>query len=678
MATRLGIDVGGTFTDLVFYDHDTGEFWADKRPTTPGEIWKGIRDVIDASVPAERFAATDYFLHGTTVGINAVLERRGARVGLLTTEHFRDVLEMRRGEREHMLDLQAKIPPPIVPRRLRRGIRERVLVDGTVLTELEPQDVLDALEVFQAEDVASIAIAFLHAYANPAHELEAARLLREAGFEGAISLSHQVSGEYREYERTTTTVVDAYVRPSFSTYLDDLDRTLGERGFHGERLVTRSGGGAMTFREAQERPFETIMSGPVAGAVGAAELCRMLGLPSGITADVGGTSTDCTLIIDGEAAFTFQGEVDGLPLQAPWVDVRSIGAGGGSIAHLDPGGLLRVGPRSAGAVPGPVSYGRGGTEPTVTDAAAVLGMLGAGKLAGGVTIDLEAAREAFAALQEPLELDTDHIAQGVMRIAAAAMAEAIRSITVERGHDPRGSALIMFGGAGGMFGTLLAEELENDTVIIPPFAGNFSAWGLLGQDVVRSTAVTSINRLTPEGLASANAALAGLFARLEGREGVSSHGAVREVHADLRYANQEHTLTVKVPCDADGAIALEADQLAELFTDAHQTAFGHVADAAAELVSVRATLRTALPRKGAVAAETGHGGPVTVDEVIEAYSFAAGERVEFSIVDRAQLSAGATLAGPAIVVEGTATTYVDAGFHLEVHELGALLIRRSS
>jgi N-methylhydantoinase A len=674
LATRLGIDVGGTFTDLVFFDEESGRLWADKRPTTPGAIWEGIRDVIDAAVPPDRLEATEFFLHGTTVGINAVLERRGAQVGLLTTEHFRDILEMRRGEREHMFDLTAQIPPPIVPRHLRLGVRERVMVDGTEVTPLDERSVLDALAVCRREGVDSIAIVFLHSYANPEHERAAERILREAGFEGEISLSHQVSGEQREYERTMTTVIDAYVKPRFNTYLEDLDGVLSERQFHGERLVTRSGGGAMTFAEARRRCFETIMSGPVAGAVGAAELCRMLSLPSGITADVGGTSTDCTLINDGEAVFSFEGEVDGLPLQAPWVDVRSIGAGGGSIAYVDQGGLLRVGPRSAGAVPGPVSYGRGGTEPTVTDAAAVLGMLGEGKLAGGVTIDIEAARRAIEPLAAALSSDVQHVAQGIMRIAAVAMAEAVRSITVERGHDPRAAALIMFGGAGGMFGTLVGSELETKTIVIPPYAGNFSAWGLLGQDVVRTASTTAIGPLTEGGLVEANQTFEGLFAELDRRTASMISAAVREGHLDMRYVNQDHSLTVPVPIDDEGKVTASAESLATRFADQHETTFGHRADAPVEVVAVRATYRTLLPRRTApeVSASESAGPPTK----LPAYSFERGEVREFAMLARDALGPDDTVEGPAILFEGTATTYVDDGYVVRMHPTGALLIDR--
>ena len=383
MATRIGVDIGGTFTDLIYYDDVSGESLVAKVPTTPDNPDEGVVTAIGQAVPADRVKAAEYFLHGTTVGINALLQRRGAVVGLLATEGFRDILEIRRGDREEMYNLFWTPPPPLVPRRLRRPVKERVRANGEIHIAQETADVREALSVFESEDVDAIAIAYMNAYANPVHEIEAERELRAAGFEGEISVSHRVSGEYREYERTTTTVIDAFVRPRMIHYLRRLDEELANVGFVGRLLITRSGGGSMTFAEAEERPFETIMSGPVAGAEGAGELARSLGIDNLITADVGGTSFDTCLVSGGRPQLMYEGMVVGLPVQTPWVDVRSIGAGGGSIAYIDVGGLLQVGPQSAGADPGPASYGRGGTEPTVTDCALSLGMLGEGKLASG-------------------------------------------------------------------------------------------------------------------------------------------------------------------------------------------------------------------------------------------------------------------------------------------------------
>lgn len=673
MATRLGVDVGGTFTDLIFYDDETGEIRVGKEPTTPSAPEEGVLAAIAAAVPSERLAVAAYFLHGTTVGLNSLLTRTGAVVGLLCTRGFRDILEMARGDRGDPYDLFWRAPAPLVPRRLRLPVTERIRANGAVWTPFDPAGVHEAVQVFQAEGVTSVAVAFMNAYANPAHELAAEAALREAGFAGEISLSHHVSGEYREYERTCTTVIDAYVRPRMTRYLQALDARLRDAGFAGTPIVTRSGGGAMTFAEAEERPFETIMSGPVAGAEGAGELARRLDLGDVITADVGGTSFDTCLVTGGRAQLMYQGEVEGLPVQTPWVDVRSIGAGGGSLAHVDIGGLLRVGPASAGAVPGPACYGRGGTQATVTDAAFALGMLGEGKLASGLGLDGDKARAALAPLAERLGFTVEEAARGIMTIAAANMANAIREITIERGQDPRTAKLMPFGGAGPLFGTLLARELEIKEIVLPPYAGNFSAWGLLGADLTQTAARTRIMRLSDEAVGIADGILGEMFGTLAAR--AAGREAVQEIGLDMRYAGQEHTLTVAVP--GGPAIAADAAAIRAAFDADYERTFGHVMDEEVEIVSLRATMRTALPRR---AGDEGAGGAASGGAAgaargsIQAWSFTRGATLAFAIVQRDAIGPEG-LAGPAIVLEDTATTYLDADFHARPAAGGILVIR---
>jgi N-methylhydantoinase A len=656
MATRLGVDVGGTFTDLIFYDDETGEIHVAKEPTTPAAPEEGVLSAAGKAVSEQGLHAAQYFLHGTTVGLNSLLTRTGAVVGLLATRGFRDILEIARGDRAEPYNLFWRQSPPLVPRRLRLPVTERIRANGDVFTPFEQDDVRSALEAFREEGVESVAVAFMNAYANPAHEAAAERALRELGFEGEISLSHEVSGEYREYERTATTVIDAYVRPRMAQYLRALEEGLRRAGFSGTCIVTRSGGGAMTFSEAEERPFETIMSGPVAGAEGAGELCRRLELGEVITADVGGTSFDTCLVTDGRPELMYEGEVVGLPVQTSWVDVRSIGAGGGSIAFVDVGGLLRVGPRSAGAVPGPACYGRGGTEPTVTDAALVLGMLGEGRLAGGIGLDRDQAEEALAPLAGELAFSPDEVARGIMTIAAANMASAIRAITIERGRDPRAARLMTFGGAGPLFATLLARELDVREIVVPPYAGNFSAWGLLGADLTQTAARTRITKLDDEAVGVANEVISELFAEVESRSS-ERDGAVREIAFDMRYAGQEHTLTVAIP--GHGRIEAGAEQIRERFTADYDRTFGHTMEEVVEIVAYRATVRTPLARRAAeqLAASSGDGPPGS----IEAWSFTRGERMRFPVVQRAALDESG-ISGPAIVLEDTATTFLDADF----------------
>jgi N-methylhydantoinase A len=670
VATRLGVDVGGTFTDLVFFDDESGVFRVGKEPTTPEAPEDGVLASIGASVPEDGVTAARYFLHGTTVGLNSLLTRTGAVVGLLATRGFRDVLEIARGDRRDPYDLFWRQPPPLVPRYLRLPVTERISARGEVLVPLEEADIRAAFDVFAAEGVNSIAIAFMNAYANPAHELAAMSALRDLGFDAEVSLSHRVSGEYREYERTSTTVIDAYVRPRMRRYFRALERRLEAADFAGTPIVTRSGGGALTFSEAEERPFETILSGPVAGVEAGAELARRLGLGAVITADVGGTSFDTSLIIDGAPQLMFQGEVEGMPVQAPWVDVRSIGAGGGSIAEVDVGGLLKVGPASAGAVPGPACYGRGGELPTVTDAAFLLGMLGGGALASGIVLDREEAASAIAPLADRLGYDVEQAARGIMTIAAASMAGAIRAITIERGHDPRDAVLMPFGGAGPLFATLLARELEIDRIVVPPFPGNFSAWGVLTADLVRSTSRTRILPLEDEALATANGIVVELLDELSQRT-TSPRDAEPEpeVALDMRFVGQEHSLTV--PVSRGLGIATAAEELRSQFLTAYEQTFGHVIDERVQIVAVRLTLRTRLPRipASAVSSKT----PAADGAVLlPGWSFARGEMLPFRLLARDAVTE--RIAGPAILLEPTATTYLDAGFEASAGAEGELSI----
>jgi len=674
MVTRIGTDVGGTFTDLIAFDERTGTIIVGKAPSTPATPEHGVLNVVDDAAP-ELVHRADYFLHGTTVGLNALLERKGPTLGLITTIGFRDVLQIRRSSRQKSADAMWTPAEPLVGRGLRLEVGGRVLSDGTIDRPLEIGDVRRAAEVLRAQGVTSVAVALINSYANPAHEIGVEQELRAAGYNGDIALSHRVTGEYCEYERTSTTVVDAFIRPAVASYFGSLESGLAQRGFDGDCLVTKSGVGAMFFDEAVTRPFETVMSGPAAGVAGAVRLCADLGITQAITADVGGTSFDTSLIVDARPQVKYQGEIGGFPLQTSWLDVRSIGAGGGSIARVE-AGMLRVGPDSAGATPGPVSYGRGGTEPTVTDAAAVLGMLGDGRLAGGLRLDVAGAQAAVKELAGELGISVDAAAAGILRIASAAMAAAITELTTERGEDPRGAAVVAFGGAGPLFGCLLARELGASTVVVPTAAGNFSAWGLLCQDVTRSAARTFIRPLTDAGLTEARERFAELFEelRLSAKSSARLGQEVQEVAADLRYAGQEHSITVELPDDGHGHVTGLATAVADLFSDRHEQMFGHRLRLPVEIVSLRARVRTPLPPVGAVHPYAADTAPRSGERSCDAYSFARGERIPFAICDRADLEPGSRLPGPSVITEHTTITYVDEGFRADVHPSGALVI----
>jgi N-methylhydantoinase A len=675
MATRIGVDIGGTFTDLIFYDDVTGEVHVAKTATTPQALEEGVLRAVRDAVPTELIGTTRFFMHGTTIGLNALLQRSGARTGLICTSGFRDILEIGRGDRPVMYDIFWRQPAPIVRRRHRVTVRERIRSDGLVLTPLFEEDVTGALSILRTAGIESIAVCLINAFANPTHELEVERLLRAGGFEGEISLSHRLSREYREYERSSTTVIDAYIRPATARYLTGLLHGLREIGFEGEVLVTRSGGGAIGATELAMRPFEAIQSGPVAGVEGAAELCRSRLWPLAITVDVGGTSFDTALISDGRPQVKHEGHIAGWPLQTPWVDVISIGAGGGSIAYAEDG-LLRVGPRSAGAVPGPACYGRGGTEPTVTDAALILGLFGDGVLNSGLRLDKNASNEALGGLAENLQMTTEQAARGVLTVANAAMAEAIREITIGQGEDPRRAKLIAFGGAGPLFCTLLATELDIEGVIVPPYAGNFSAWGLLGQDVTHETARTIFRVLESGLIDELNIELAEMFRELEREEDKSAdQDTVQRVAGfDLRYVGQEHTLTVRR--SPPGGVLTEEDLSAirSAFATEYERRFGVTLQERLEVVTIRATRRQVLPRKTQQNLLQGEATGVERAQRMSVYSFTQEEWLDFAIHERASIDDGVVLAGPALIFEPTATTYVDAGFRVTLDQSGSLSI----
>lgn len=669
VSSRFGVDIGGTFTDFVYFDGATRQTRVAKVPTTAAAPDQACIEAAMSALSDSEIHGAAHFVHGTTVGLNALIQRNGAKVGLLVTEGFRDVLEIARADRLNPFSLRAERVRPLIPRSLSLTARGRMNYKGEELQPLERADLEAALATFREQGVNAIAVCFIHAYANPAHELAAFDILRESGFDGPITLSHQVSGEHREYERASTAVIDAFVRSVMLDYLTNLDRKLRDLGFSGTSLVVRSGGGSMSFSEAHPRTFETIMSGPAAGAQGAAEIARKLGIATAITADVGGTSFDTCLVNDGRPAMLYEGNIEGMPVQAPWVDIRSIGAGGGSIAHVDPGGLLRVGPESAGARPGPACYNRGGTRPTLTDAECLLGMFGDGKLASGLVLRKDLAETAVRSVAEKIGYTPAEAARGIVVLAVTAMANAIREITVGKGIDPRTGSIMAFGGAGPLISDMLARELQIRQVVIPPHAGNFSAWGMLGADIVRSASRTRVIRAHDDAIPALNATIAELDAEI-GQRGQSIEGT-REVCLDMRYAGQEHTVSVVFELDGD-TVRLGAAEMIRMFRKEFESVYKTSWAADVEIVSTRLLVRQSLPVRNEIL--TPATGPVPTRSTCRAFSFALNGEQDFTLVDRASIRAREKIAGPAIVSEPTTTTYVDAGSVLELHETGSLII----
>jgi N-methylhydantoinase A len=680
MAARFGIDIGGTFTDFVYQDEDNGKVIVHKVPTTPENPAIGCIEAIQSGLSSSEIVQCNYFLHGSTIALNTILERNGARLGLLTTKGFRDVLELRRGDNSEYANIWWRPAPPLVPRHLRKEVDERIRADGTVVSALNVQSVLDAYEELMCDGVDGIAIVLLNSYVNPEHELRVEEILREASYCGEITLSHWISREFGEYERTSTAVVDAYVRSRVRSYLSELESGLDNAGFEGSAFVTRSGGGSLTLEEAMHRPIETINSGPAAGVSGAARIARTLSLDTIVSADVGGTSFDTAIISNGIPRMRFHSEIQGMPLQAPSIDVRSIGAGGGSIAYVDPTGALKVGPQSAGANPGPASYGLGGTQPTVTDAALVLGMLGNGEFQSGLKLDRTRAMAAFRQMASRLNLSEDDCARGVIAIMTSSISNAIREITLEQGEDAAQMSLLAFGGAGPLFACRLAENLGIHTIVIPKHAGNLSAWGLLGSDIVREASRSVFcQSLTDVSLKSLSQVLRELFVEIRQRRGRNrglSKSVRREALFDMCYRGQQYSLPVRVGFDGS-SITESVQVITERYQDEYQKIYGGVLQEAVQVPALRAIEITSLPMLEDVSPAVGSRRTSHASRgSFLAYSFHLGRETPFSLVGPEDLYSGYVDMGPAIIEDQTSTIYVDANYSIEVHSTGHLVLTR--
>jgi N-methylhydantoinase A len=671
MEDLLAVDVGGTFTDLVVLDSDTGDTRFAKTLTTV-QPEEGVLEVVSRGSGA--LESSQVFFHGTTLGINSVLQGKGALTGLITTRGFRDVLEIAR-----MLwppyQLHWDKPAPIVPRYLRTEATERVSAQGEVLLPLDERDVRAAGAYLVEQGVEAVAVCFLHAYRFPDHELRVREILAEVAPEVAVTLSHEVSREYLEYERTVTTAIDASIRPLISTYVDSLQRGLRQEGFGGSLLLTRSDGGVMSADEAKRHCVRTLVSGPASGVMGAAELGRWLGLPNLIAADMGGTSFDAALVRDHEPVLVSRTAVEHMPLLLPVVELVTIGAGGGSIAWIDQGGALNVGPESAGATPGPIAFGRGGTRPTFTDAALVTGMLDHQNFLGGeVTLDLEAAREGVQReIAEPLGLETSEAAGGIVDLTEAKMASLLEELTIARGQDPRDFALLAYGGGGPLVASSLAQRLSIATVVIPPSPATFSAWGMLSLDIVHDfaqTVVTPLELVEP-------AEIRAQFERLEraardalDREGVEPERQRVLQSIDMRYEGQEHTLTIPLRAEDD----LDVGHLRTLFDEAHHRAYGYAMADPAEVTAyrVRAVGGMERPKRPELAgADDLSAARKGSREVVHR---ASGGRLSWEVYDRGRLGPGVEIAGPAIVEEASSTVLVPPGRVARVHVHGSLVI----
>jgi N-methylhydantoinase A len=655
----LGVDVGGTFTDAVLLDG--GAVHTAKVPTTPREESQGVMRAIEevlARAGAEA-AAVEVFAHGMTTGTNALLEERGARTALVATRGFADLLEIGRQNRPHLYKLCAPKPAPLVESQLRFEADERVGPEGVVepLGDGEAERLAAAVEASGAE---AVAICLLFSYLDPSHEQRIAAALRQRLPGLHVSASHEVLPRFREYERCSTTVIDAYLSPLLGRYLGRLGEVAGEAGLP-QPQVMRSSGGVAPADEAARAGAWSVLSGPAGGAVGAGLLAELSGNGNGLGFDMGGTSCDVCVVEGGEVRRTDSREVDGRPIQLPMVDVHTVGAGGGSIGWLDSGGALRVGPHSAGADPGPACYGRGGTEPTVTDANLLLGHLaGDSQLAGGVDLEIEGAERAVAELGRSLGLNPEETAVGILRVANQEMVRALRVVTVERGVDPRGFALLPYGGAGPMHAAAIAAELGIEVILCPRAGGVLSALGLCASERRRDTARTvmlSGNDLTAERIASQVKAMAE-----EAGAGIDEDAGARVVY-QLRYAGQAFELPVPGPVDPDPA------ELVESFERAHEERYGHRdPEGEAVLVDIDLALVVPGPTPRPVAAAEGALERSSRPVLFE------GEWIEAPVL-RGEPPAGCEAEGPVVFELPEATFVLPPGWTTRVDQHGTIEAR---
>jgi N-methylhydantoinase A len=673
---EIGVDIGGTFTDVVCRD-PTGALRYVKIPTTRGDPGVGVARAVAHMKQAWGIdpGAVARFVHGTTIATNAVLERKGATVGLITTEGFRDVLEIGRQNRSGLYDviLTPQTPVFLAPGRRRLEVPERIAADGSIVTPLDEPALHAAVAQLVADGVEAIAVCFLFSFINPVHEERALALIEAAHPGLMVSLSSRVDPAFREYERTCVTCFDAYVKPVLDTYLAGMERDLARAGVRAPLQIMQSRGGISAAAIARRRPVRLFLSGPAAGVIGGQLVGQSAGHDDLITVDIGGTSCDVALIPQGIPMVRAEGVIDGYPVRVPMVDVNTIGAGGGSIAWLDAAQGLRVGPRSAGADPGPACYGRGGTEPTVTDASIVLGYIDPDFFAGGsLTLQPALARRAIeTAIAGPMGLTVEAAALGIHRVVNAQMAEAIRLVSINRGYDPRQFSLVALGGGGPVHATALAADLSLPRVIVPQFPGVLSAFGLLSAPIEHERATAFPRPLADTALADVAAVLVRLddeCRALMGAEGVDPAQVRRSHYADVCYIGQSYFLEVPLALD-------DAAPLARLYRDflvQHERVYGHAGQQPAKLVNLRAVHRAG--GGAALAAAALRGDPAHPKATRKILVAGMPDQLDAAVYDRAALAQGARFDGPAIVEQSDTTTIVEPGWRAEVGPGGALIL----
>ncbi|MBR0671644.1 hydantoinase/oxoprolinase family protein [Neoroseomonas soli] len=681
MSAIVGVDVGGTFTDLFFYDEAARQFRTAKVPSNRGDEAVGFLAGLRSFGPVARLSS---IVHGTTVGTNALLERKGGRIGLITTAGFRDVLEMRRRDRRHTWGLWGDFVP-VVERDMRLEVAERTLADGTLRRAVDPAEVAAAARALLGRGAEALAICFINAYANPANELAALEAATAVWPNGNIECSARILPEIREFERTSTTVLNAYLQPVVGGYLAKLDAALQGEGFSGRFHIVQSNGGVMSTDTARRLPVRTALSGPAAGVIAAAAIARAAGFPNVITGDLGGTSFDVSLVVEGATALAAQTTIDfGLVVRTPMIEITTIGAGGGSIAHVDAGGLLQVGPESAGSRPGPVCYGQGNTRPTLTDANVVLGRINAERPIGGklARLDLEAARAAIARhVAEPLGLEVMAAAEAIVRVADARMAGAIRLVSIERGHDPGRFVAVPFGGGGALHVGALIKEVGLKGALVPRYPGVTSALGCVIADI-RHDQVQTLNlslggmdvaALDRRMVAEAVAARAVVEAA-----GLTVEGIDTVFELDMHYQGQTHTVAVPLPVTMDhGTTGVSEAIIQAAFEKAYRRSFSRLLPGVGmRIVNLRTAAIGRRPHFDLAALAPGAEASMEAARLGSRQVWFAGQWHEAAVHDRLLLPIGAEVHGPAVLEQPDATVLIDPDLKARVDALGNVIVER--
>ena len=663
---RISADIGGTFTDIVVENKEVQQISTIKVLSTPENPANAVLTALKENLNIEDI---DFVVHGTTVGLNAFLERKGSRVLLLMTGGISDTYTIARGDRKELYNVQYKKPKPLVPREDVLEVKERIQWNGEIIKKIDHSDLNKIIEKINKEKIQAVAICFLHSYVNPAHEIEAKKIIKEnINDDVEISLSHELAREWREYERASTAVMNSYIGPITNRYLKSLESQLYNEGYKDPLYIMQSNGGVIRAKTAIEQPVKTLLSGPVGGTIGGSALSKKINRPNLICVDMGGTSFDMSLIIDGKPSLTNETEQEHIPLLIPLVDIHTIGAGGGSIAWLE-NNSLRVGPKSAGANPGPACYNKEGKEPTVTDANLYLGRLGSeSKLGGWMNLNTKASENSLLKISKELSISPAELAEGILSIINAKMADAIRTITVKKGIDPREFSLVAFGGAGSMHAAWLAEELEIEEIIVPNDPGTFSAWGMLQTDIRRDLTVNFYNSfasLQKEKIQNSFNKLKTEATELLSIENVKIEDMTYSLTADMRYIGQEYYVNVEI----DKSIDL--NKINQDFHETYKKQFGHsTPEGPLEFINLRLIAEGKINKSNSLKSEKDLN---VVQNSSRNITF-NNKKFNTEILNRSNIQSNKKINGPLIVEEETATTVIPPHYVLEKDEFGNLII----